>query len=62
MPRLIKLAHNDKMPTLPLDLEVINGKVVITMGVIVRLFKRIVTNVIGRFVYDWLKNHFQSGN
>lgn len=62
MPRLTKSALNDKMPTLPLDLEVINGKGVITMGVIVRIFKRIVTGVIGRFVYDWLKDHFKSGD
>ena len=45
------------MPALPPDLEVINGKVVITMGIFVRIVKKIVTGVIGRFVYDWLKEH-----
>ena len=50
------------MPTLPLDLEVINGEEVITMGILVQLVKRIVANVLGRFVYDWLKDLFKSGD
>ena len=50
------------MPTLPLDLEVINGKGVIAMGILVQLIKRIVANVLGRLVYDWLKNYLKGGD
>ena len=32
------------------------------MGVLVQIVKRIVTNVIGRYVYDWLKELFKSGD
>ena len=50
------------MPTLPLALEVINGKGVIVMGGLIGFVKKIVVSVIGRFVYDWLKNLFKSGD
>ena len=50
------------MPALPLDLEVINGEGVIAMGILVQLVKRIVANVFGRLVYDWLKDLFKSGD
>ncbi len=50
------------MPMSPPDLEVIDGEGVIAMGIIVQFFKRIVTNVIGRFVYDWLKHLFKDGD
>ena len=50
------------MPVLPPDLEVINGKGVIDMGILIELVKRIVASVLGRLVYDWLKNFFKDGD
>ena len=46
-----------KCPRYHPNLEVINGKGVLIMGIIVQIVKKIVTGVIGRFVYDWLKEH-----
>ena len=32
------------------------------MGVLLEIVKRIVAGVIGRFVYDWLKNYLKGGD
>ena len=50
------------MLTLPPNLEVINGKVVITVSTLLEFIKRIVANVIARSIYDWLKNYFKGGD
>ena len=50
------------MPTSPPDLEVIDGKGVIAMGILIECVKRIVASVIGRLVYDWLKDLFKDGD
>lgn len=50
------------MFALPPDPEVINGKGVIAMGGLIEFVKKIVATVIGRLVYDWLKQFFKDGN
>ena len=59
---MISLVRNDKLPTLPPNLEVINIKEVIIMGELISFVKKIVASVIGRFIYDWPKNYLKGGD
>ena len=51
-----------KSSALPPDLEVINGEGVRTVDDLIVLIKMIVADVVGRFIYDWLKHLFEGGD
>ena len=51
-----------KSPALPPDPEVFNEKGVSTVDDFIVLIEMIIADVVGRFVYDWLKQLFKGGN
>ncbi len=51
-----------KCPRYHPNLEVTDGEGVSTVSILLEIIKKIVMSVIGRFVYDWLKDHFKGGD